>query len=881
MRFYELGTQIGIEKKDIDILLRVANESGFDIKNSLATVDDRVVTWAQRNSDELAGRVEQEREKAGGPAKKRVPVKKKAVKRKIGGDKDEAGGEGDAGEDASAQAPAAGTAVQEAPVQVAPEQPAPVEVKPAPVAQKVVPPHQAKSMPKFAPADNDVSARLAQAAANLKKKKKAAPKAPGKPVMPVKHQKGPVVAPAEGGEGEGAVLLDEQGGDKGGYTTHKHKRADFKGTLAKPELPAIFSSMDSEYTRSIRSGGTRGGRGGRSHGGSAGGRRKGKKGFQSAQAQQRDPNQLAQLTTAMSLRDLSEALGVKLNSIMSYFMQSGKLLSVNDILGEEDIALVAEEFQIPYEWKQEENLEQRLTRELDEQKSEAADNRMTRPPVVTFMGHVDHGKTSLLDKIRQTRVAEGESGGITQHIGAYSVEKNGHKITFLDTPGHEAFTQMRARGANLTDVVVLVVAADDGVMPQTKEAYNHAKNAGVPVVVAINKCDLASANPDKVRQELANQLELMPEEWGGTAGMIDVSAHTGQGIDKLLERILLEAEMLELDASPERNAVGYVIESEMTENRGVVATVLILDGTLHRGDVILTSNGYGKVKLMYDWNGRTTDSGGPSQAVSVVGLNNVPEVGDKIFVVEDMVRARKLAEEREYKARAQALSRQKRKHVTLENLTAYLDQSQQRELNVILKADVTGSLEVLEKTLADICTDEVRINVIHSGVGGISQADVILADAGDAIVLGFHVVADSSAKLQATSHNVQIKVYHIIYRLIEDMKAALEGMLPPEEKEVVRGHVEIREIFRSSRLGNIAGCYVLDGVINRSCRVRLIRDNVVIYDGNIDGLRRFKDDVKEVRSGFECGLRIVGYDDIKVGDVLEAYEIEEIARKLD
>ena len=879
MRFYELGTQIGIEKKDIDILLRVANESGFDIKNSLATVDDRVVTWAQRNTDELAGRVELEREKAGGPAKKRVPVKKKAVKRKIGGEKDETGGETD--EEAQPQAAAEAVAVQEVPAPKAPEKPAPVEVKPAPAVQKVIPPHQAKAAPRFAPADSDVSARLAQAAANLKKKKKAAPKAPTKPVMPSKQQKGPVRAPAEGGEGEGAVLLEEQGGDKGSYTTHKHKRADFKGTLAKPELPAIFSSMDSEYTRSIRSGGARGGRGGRSHGGSAGGRRKGKRGFQSAQSLPRDPNQLAQLSTAMSLRDLSESLGVKLNSIMSFFMQSGKLLSVNDILGEDDIMQVAEEFKIPYEWKQEENLEQRLTRELDEQTSGAESTRINRPPVVTFMGHVDHGKTSLLDKIRQTRVAEGESGGITQHIGAYSVEKNGHKITFLDTPGHEAFTQMRARGANLTDVVVLVVAADDGVMPQTKEAYNHAKNAGVPVVVAINKCDMASANPDKVRQEIANQLELMPEEWGGTAGMIEVSAHTGQGLDKLLERILLEAEMLELDANPERNAVGYVIESEMTENRGVVATVLILDGTLHRGDIILTSNGYGKVKLMYDWNGRTTDSGGPSHAVSVVGLNNVPEVGDKIFVVEDMVRARKLAEEREYKARAQALSRQKRKHVTLENLTEYLDQSQQRDLNVIIKADVTGSLEVLEKTLADLSTDEVRINVIHSGVGGVSQADVILADASDAIVLAFHVVADSSAKLQATSHNVQIKVYHIIYRLIEDMRAALEGMLPPEERENIRGHVEIREVFRSSRLGNIAGCYVLDGTINRSCRVRLIRDSVVIYDGNIDGLRRFKDDVKEVRSGFECGLRIVGYDDIKVGDTLEAYEIEEIARKLD
>ena len=557
-------------------------------------------------------------------------------------------------------------------------------------------------------------------------------------------------------------------------------------------------------------------------------------------------------------------------------------MSVNDVVSEDDIVLIAEEFKVEFEWKKEENLEEQVKSEIiNEEKFSDSNEHIERPPVITFMGHVDHGKTSLLDKIRHTRVAAAEHGGITQHIGAYSVEKDGQKITFLDTPGHEAFTQMRARGAHLTDVTVLVVAADDGVMPQTKEAYAHAKDAGVPVVVAINKCDLPNANPDKVKQELSTQLGVLPEEWGGTFGVIEVSAHTGDGLDELLERLLLEAEMLELTADPTRKAVGYVIESEMTENRGVVATILVHDGTLYRGDILLTSNGYGKVKLMYDWTGSTTESGGPSQAVSVVGLNNVPEVGDKIFVIEDLIKARKLAEEREKKARAQVLSKRRRKHVTLENLTAYLKEGQKRELNVIIKSDVTGSLEVLENTLQDLSTDEVSIRIIHAAVGGISNADVLFADASDAIILGFHVIADSAAKTAAASNNVQIKVYHVIYRLIEDMKAALEGLLPPESKENIIGQVEIREVFRSSKLGNIAGCYVTDGIINRSCQVRLIRDSIVIYDGKIDGLKRFKDDAKEVRSGFECGLRIVGYDDIKVGDVIEAYEIEEIARKLD
>ncbi|MDR3077365.1 MAG: translation initiation factor IF-2, partial [Planctomycetota bacterium] len=524
-------------------------------------------------------------------------------------------------------------------------------------------------------------------------------------------------------------------------------------------------------------------------------------------------------------------------------------------------------------------LEEELAEE-ERQQSELYETGETveRPPVVTFMGHVDHGKTSLLDAIRNTRVAAGEHGGITQHIGAYSVERNGKRVTFLDTPGHEAFSAMRARGANLTDIAVLVVAADDGVMPQTEEAAAHAKNAGVPVVIAINKCDMPSANPDRVRQELANRLGLLPEEWGGQVGMINVSAHTKQGIDKLVERILLEAEVLELRANPSRPATGHVVEARMSEGQGVVATLLVGDGSLHVGDVILCSNGYGKIRLMFDEFGRPIKTAYPGTPVRLSGLSVMPEAGDKFFILSDLLKARAIAEQRERETRAAAMAR--RQHVTLENLTSHLAGSGKRELGVIVKADVVGSLEVIEKTLRDMSTSEVGISIIHAAVGGINHADVILADASDAIVLGFHVGAENQARSAAASLGVQIRTYHVIYRIIEDMKAALEGLLPPEEREVVQGHVDIRRVFRSSKVGAIAGCYVVDGQVQRSNRIRLFRDQVMIYEGAIQSLRRVKDDVREVKAGFECGIKIAGYDAIEDGDVIEAFSIEEVARKL-
>ncbi|MDR1519256.1 MAG: translation initiation factor IF-2 [Planctomycetota bacterium] len=657
----------------------------------------------------------------------------------------------------------------------------------------------------------------------------------------------------------------------------KHKRADFKSKRIRNELPASFAEIDNEFTRSIAGGGRRrSSRGGRSRTRTVGRRSRTRR---IAQPIPRVPGQEAVVRLGMTIRDISIALGVKLQEILAFMLSRGDMIQVNDIPPEETIVLIAEKFKIPLKWETEDDLEEDLAEEARRQTEDAdAGDLAERPPVITFMGHVDHGKTSLLDAIRNTRVVDGEHGGITQHIGAYSVLHNGKRITFLDTPGHEAFSAMRARGANLTDIAVLVVAADDGVMPQTEEAAAHAKNANVPTVIAINKCDLPSANPDRVRQELANRLGLLPEEWGGKVGMINVSAHTRQGIDNLLERILLEAELLELRANPNRPAAGFVVEAQMSEGQGVIATLLVKDGTLRTGDVILSSNGYGKIRFMFDEFGRPIESAGPGMPVRASGLSAVPEAGDKFFILSDILKARAIAEQRERESRAAALA--KRQHVTLENLTSHLAGSGKRELSVIVKADVAGSLEVIEKTLRDMATSEVGINIIHAAVGGVNHADVILADASDAIVLGFHVVAESQARSAALSLGVQIRTYHVIYRMIEDMRAALEGLLPPEEKEVVQGHVEIRQVFRSSKIGAIAGCYVSDGLIQRTSRIRLFRNQVMIYEGGIQSLRRVRDDIREVKAGFECGIKIAGYDGIEEGDLIEAFAIEEIARKL-
>ena len=591
------------------------------------------------------------------------------------------------------------------------------------------------------------------------------------------------------------------------------------------------------------------------------------------------PEGVVEITPPITLRDLAGALGVKLDRIMRFLMTQGTMARLNDVLPNETLELIGTEFEKEIRFVHEKDLEDELHEEIAVIDAEAEENRSHRPPVVAFLGHVDHGKTSLLDCIRKTRVVDTESGGITQHIGAYQVALDRGRITFIDTPGHEAFSTMRARGANLTDIVVLVVAADDGPMPQTKEAFSHAKAAGVPVIVALNKCDLPTANPDRAMQALSAMDEiLLPEEWGGRCGMIRVSAQTGMGVEQLLERILLEAEMLELGANPDIPAQGNVLEAMVSEGRGVVANALVTNGTLKRGDVVLCSSAFGKVKLMFDGSGHTLQEAGPSTPIQFTGLDQVPAPGDRFYVLDDISKAREIAEKRGAETRHQRL--QVRAHVDLENLQEYLANAAVKELRVVLKADMTGTLEVLRKTLTDLSTSEVKITIIHEGVGGINRADVILANASDAIVIGFHVGIDSMAKLQADAEGVNYKVYHIIYRMVEDMKAALSGLLPPEEREVVTGHIQIRQIFKISRVGTIAGAYVTDGKVARSNRVRLFRDNVMIYEGRIGNLQRFKDQVREVSESYECGVQIENYNDIREGDVIEAFTIEEIARTL-
>jgi translation initiation factor IF-2 len=577
-----------------------------------------------------------------------------------------------------------------------------------------------------------------------------------------------------------------------------------------------------------------------------------------------------------TIKDVSAALGVKAGDIISKLLIGHNIFAtINQGLDGELIELLGIEYGVEIELKQakededEFSLEETVDREED---------FATRAPIVTFLGHVDHGKTSLLDSIRKTDKASCEAGGITQHIGAYRVETNGKSVVFLDTPGHEAFTAMRARGANVTDLVVLVVAADDGVMPQTEEAINHARAANVPILVAINKVDKPEANVQKVKQQLAS-LELNPEEWGGKVQMIETSVVTKIGLDTLLDGLLLEAEILELKAVRKKPARGIVLEAHVHEGRGIIANLLVREGTLKRGDIVLCGQTYGRVRAIYNDHGKEIKEAEPSTPVAISGLSTCPEAGDKFYSIKDIQKAREIASKRERKMREVALSG--RQHVTLDNLYKKIEDGQVKEIKVILKADFKGSVEVLKKSLEDISTKEVRTRILHSGVGGITETDILLADASDAIVIGFHVVPEDKAKILAESCGVDVRLYKIIYDATNDIKAALEGLLEPDKIEETLGSVEVRKLFKVSKIGNIAGCYVKSGKILRNSQIRLIRDSVVLYDGKIATLRVVKDDAKEVRAGFECGLRIAGFDDIKVDDIIESYEIKHIARTLD
>ena len=573
----------------------------------------------------------------------------------------------------------------------------------------------------------------------------------------------------------------------------------------------------------------------------------------------------------ITVGDLAHKMAVKAAEVIKTLMKLGTMATINQVLDQDTAIILVEEMGHVAKRAKLDEPDAFLVESAGQVEAEP------RAPVVTVMGHVDHGKTSLLDYIRRTRVASGEAGGITQHIGAYHVETARGMITFLDTPGHEAFTAMRARGAKVTDLVILVVAADDGVMPQTAEAIHHAKAAKVPMIVALNKIDKPEANSERVKQDLAAR-EVVPEEWGGDTMFVEVSATTGQGIDSLLERILLQAEVLELKAPRDAPAKGIVVESRLDKGRGPVATILVQSGTLKRGDIVLAGAVFGRVRALLDETGKTIDSAGPSIPVEVLGLSDVPAAGAEVMVLGDERKAREIALFRQGKFRDVKLAKQQA--AKLENIFEQMGEGEVKTLSLIIKADVQGSYEGLTHALSKLSTDEVKVNIVHAAIGGITESDVNLALASKAVIIGFNTRADNMARKLAEGNGVDIRYYNVIYDAVDEIKAALTGMLSPERKENAIGLVEIRQVFRISKIGSVAGCYVLEGLIRRGSKVRLLRDNVVIHEGELDSLKRFKDDVREVKAGFECGLSLKNFNDIKEGDQLEVFEVVEVARTL-
>ena len=580
------------------------------------------------------------------------------------------------------------------------------------------------------------------------------------------------------------------------------------------------------------------------------------------------------VTEFISASDLASLMDVSVNEVISTCMSLGMFVSINQRLDAEAITVIADEFSFEVSFVSAEE-------EIDAVEVEVEDSPedlLPRAPIVTIMGHVDHGKTSLLDYIRRAKVAAGEAGGITQHIGAYSVETDsGKKVTFLDTPGHEAFTAMRARGAKVTDIVIIVIAADDSVMPQTKEAINHAMVAGVPIIFAFSKVDKDGANTDKVREELS-AMNMLVEDWGGKYQSQEISSKSGLGINDLLEKVLLEAELLELTANPNKKGVGTVIEAELDKGRGYVTTLLIQAGTLKIGDMMLAGDNYGRVKAMFDHYGQKIKKAGPSTPVQVLGLNGAPQAGDKLLCLENEREAREIANKREQILREQTL--RTRKHITLEEIGRRKAIGTFRELNVIVKGDVDGSVEALSDSLMKLSTEEVQVRIIHKGVGQVSESDVALASTSDAVIIAFQVRPSQNARKLAENDQIEIRNYSIIYQAIDEIKAAMEGMLAPTFEEVITSNIEVRDVFKITKIGTVAGCYVLDGTVKRAHKIRVIRDFVVIHDGEISALKRFKDDVQEVKFGYECGLSVKNFNDLEVGDNLECYEMKEVKRTL-
>ena len=578
------------------------------------------------------------------------------------------------------------------------------------------------------------------------------------------------------------------------------------------------------------------------------------------------------IPASISVKELAEVLGKKGSDLVMALMKKGQMLNINATLDFDTAAAIAEDYNVILEQEEEKDiLETVFAEEEDDEK-----DLKERPPVVVVMGHVDHGKTSLLDAIRHSNVTKGEAGGITQHIGAYTVQIDGKPITFLDTPGHEAFTAMRMRGAQITDIAILVVAADDGVMPQTVEAINHAKAAGVEIIVAINKMDKPSANPDRVKQELV-EYGLVAEDWGGQTICVPVSAVTKDGLDSLLEMIILVAEMKELKANPNKNARGAIVEAQLDKGRGPVATVLVQNGTLQVGDPIVAGAAYGKIRAMTDDKGRRVKKAGPSTPVEILGLSEVPSAGDSFYVAENDKEARQVAESIIAKNRENMIKETPQK-VSLDDLFSQIQSGNMKELNIVVKADVQGSVEAVRQSLERLSNEEVRVRIIHGGVGAITESDVMLASASNAIIIGFNVRPEPAAKAFADEEKVDVRLYRVIYNAIEDITAAMKGLLDPVFEEQVLGHAEVRQLFKASGVGTIAGSYVKDGKFVRNCQVRIIRDGIVVYEGDLESLKRFKDDVKEVAAGYECGLVFKKFNDVKEGDWIEAYTMVEVPR---
>ena len=590
------------------------------------------------------------------------------------------------------------------------------------------------------------------------------------------------------------------------------------------------------------------------------------------QLQAEEASKTLHVTEYISANDLASLMDVTANDVISACMSLGMFVSINQRLDAETITVIADEFGFEVDFT--EAKEETDIVEVEDDESKLVD----RAPIVTIMGHVDHGKTSLLDYIRDSKVTEGEAGGITQHIGAYDVmTESGKRVAFLDTPGHEAFTAMRARGAKITDVAIIVVAADDSVMPQTKEAINHAQVAGVPIVIAINKVDKPNANPDKIKEDLSN-INILVEDWGGKYQCQHVSAKTGEGIDELLDKVLLEAELLELKANPDKAATGSVVEASLDKGRGYVSTIMVQAGTLKVGDVLLAGPYFGKVKAMFDHRGHKVENAGPSTPVLMLGLDGAPQAGDKFNVMESDREAREVANKREQILREQSI--RTKKHITLDEIGRRLAIGSFKELNVIVKGDVDGSIEALADSLLKLSTEEVQVNILHKAVGQISESDVLLASASDAVIVGFQVRPSGGARKLAETEEIEIRLYSIIYDAINDVKDAMEGMLEPTSEEVITGNIEVRDVFKISKVGTVAGCYVTDGIVKRSNQVRLVRDGIVVYTGEINQLKRFKEDVSEVKNGYECGLSIKNFNDIKVGDIIEGFEVREVKRTL-